>query len=246
MHDSNLEYLILDQISQLNTPVGASFLCSKIDSSQASIGRALYELECRGLLEKISNKGRVLTEEGKAYFQLLQQNADSRECVDVLLDLFSKNDKHVYLNILEARILLEVKTAELAAKNATEQDIQDIEKILMKHQKIRLLGKPAENENLEFHYKIAQIANNPVIYHLLRLVMTQHSAYLHFSFMDYTLVGSTLFHAQIFDAIKAHDSEKASALMYDHLHALVTTLQNIEYDKFVSILSNKHDKEFHS
>ena len=236
MNQDNLEYLILDKISQLNTPVGASFLCSQINASQASIGRELYNLELRGLLEKVSNKGRVLTEEGRSYLQLLQQSMNSKESVDILLDLFSKNDKQIYLDILEARILLEVKTAELAAIRASEEDIQDIDRTLNKYRRIRALGRPAENENLEFHFKIAEIANNPVIYQLLKLVLMQHAAYVHFSFMDYTLVGSNLFHAQIFEAIKNHDPEQASKLMYEHLNALVTTLQNIDFNQFLEVI----------
>ncbi len=232
MNHHSLEYRVLDEISQLNTPIGASFLCARIDASQASIGRVLRDLEFRGMLEKVSNKGRVLTEEGHSHLQLLQQGIDSREYVDVLFDLFSKTDKQIYLDILETRMLLELKTAELAAKRATDQDIRDLEGILIRHRSTRSLGKPAEEENLDFHYKIAQIANNPILYHLLKLVMTQKSAYLHFSVMDYTLTGSTLFHAQIFEAIQEHDPKKAAELMYEHLNALIVKLRDIENDKF--------------
>ena len=108
-------------------------LCSKIDTSQANIGRILHLLEERGLVEKVSNKGRVLTEEGKNHFQRLQQDIQSKEYVKVLLDLYSKNDKQVYLDILEARILLETKTAELAAIRATEEDLRELEQILERH-----------------------------------------------------------------------------------------------------------------
>ena len=118
---------------------------------------------------------------------------------------------------------MEVKTAELAA--------------------IRALGKPAENENLEFHFKIAEIANNPVIFQLLKLVMMEHAAYVHFSFMDYTLVGSNLFHGQIFEAIKNHDPEQASSLMYEHLNALVTTMQNMEYNQFLGVINDQTQKD---
>ena len=59
-------------------------LCSKIDTSQANIGRILHLLEERGLVEKVSNKGRVLTEEGKNHFQRLQQDIQSKEYVKVL------------------------------------------------------------------------------------------------------------------------------------------------------------------
>ena len=96
------------------------------------------------------------------------------------------------------------------------------------------MGRPAENENLEFHYKLAEIADNSVIFNLLKLILTQNSAYIQFSFMDYTLVGSTLFHAQIFEAIKAHDPDRASKLMYDHINALITTLTNIEHSSLFS------------
>ena len=239
MNQDNLEYLILEKIAQLNTPVGASFLCSQIHASQASIGRELHNLEQRGLLEKVSNKGRILTEEGRSYLQLLQQSMNSKESVDILLDLFSKNDKQVYLDILQARILLEVKTAELAAIRATEADIQSIDDILKKYRRIRSLGRPAENENLEFHFKLAEIARNPVIFQLLKLVMMQHAAYVHFSFMDYTLVGSNLFHSQIFEAIKNHDPEQASHLMYEHLNALINTMQNMEYSQFLDVINEQ-------
>ena len=221
-------------MSELNTPIGASMLCSKIDTSQANIGRILHLLEERGLVEKVSNKGRVLTEEGKNHFQRLQQDIQSKEYVKVLLDLYSKNDKQVYLDILEARILLETKTAELAAIRATEEDLRELEQILERHRSARALGRPAEHENLEFHYKIAEIAGNPVIYHLLKLVLTQHSAYIQFSFMDYTLVGSTLFHSQILGAIKSRDGKEAASLMYKHLNALVKTLTDIEHSYLFS------------
>ena len=235
MNRHSLEYRILEEISQLNTPVGASFLCSKVDASQANICRVLRDLELRGLLHKVSNKGRVLTEDGVSYLQLLQQGINSREYVDVLLDLSSRNDKQVYLDILEARMLLELKTAELAAKRATEQDIRELEEILIRHRRTHSLGKPAEEENLDFHYRIAQIANNPIIYHLLKLVMTQKSAYIHFSVMDYTLTGSTLFHAHIFEAIREHDAKKATNLMYEHLNALIVTLKKIDFEQFLSL-----------
>lgn len=228
----NLEYTVLDKISQLNTPVGASYLCTQIDASQASIGRILHDLEFRGLLEKVSNKGRILTEEGHAYLRLLQQNIDSKEYVDVLFDLFSSSDKQIYLDILETRMLLELKTVELAAIRATDEDIKELEQILIRHRSTQSLGKPAEEENRDFHYKIAEIANNPIIYHMLKLVMAQKSAYIHFSVMDYTLTGSTLFHAQIFEAIRNHDPHKATELMHEHINALIQKLQDIEHDKF--------------
>lgn len=234
MSRRNLEYSILDQMAQLNTPVGASMLCSKIDAPQANIGRALFALEEQGFVEKVSNKGRVLTEAGRAHFQQMKQNAQFQEYVDVLLELYAKNDKKIYLDILEARILLETKSAEQAAIKATPEDIQEIEQILERHRMARALGKPAEHENLDFHYKLAEIAGNSVIYHLLKLILTQNSAYIQFSFMDYTLVGSTLFHARIFEAIKAHDPAQASKLMYDHLNALVKTLTDIEQSSLFS------------
>ncbi len=236
MNHPTLEHLILEQIQSLNTPVGASFLSSRIDASQANIGRILLDLEQRGLLKKVSNKGRVLTEEGVSYLRSLQQSISSKKYVDLLLDLSSTADKQVYLDILEARIQLEIKTAELAAQRATDQDLRELQEILIRHHKTHSLGKPAEEENLNFHYKIAEIAGNPIITHLLRLVMTQHAAYLHFSVMDYTLTGSTLFHSHLYEAIREHDPEKASHLMYEHLNALVVTLRGIDVEQFRALL----------
>ena len=65
-------------------------------------------------------------------------------------------------------------------------------------------------------------------------MLTQHSAYIQFSFMDYTLVGSTLFHSQILGAIKSRDGKEAASLMYKHLNALVKTLTDIEHSYLFS------------
>jgi GntR family transcriptional repressor for pyruvate dehydrogenase complex len=230
MNYSVLEYSVLDAISRLKTPVGASFLCSVIDSSQASIGRALQAMEARGFLEKVSNKGRTLTDKGRDYLQLLQQDIDSREYVDVLFDLFSASDRQTYLDILETRLLLEQKTVRLACEKATKNEIAELEAILIRHQRARAMGKPAENENLDFHYKIAELARNPIISQLLRLIMTQKSAYIHFSVMNYrSLTGSILFHVQIFEAIRDRDPQRASDLMSQHLTALIDILMDIEH-----------------
>ena len=120
------------------------------------------------------------------------------------------------------------------ARELLAKEKKEIERILERHRNARAMGRPAENENLEFHYKLAEIADNSVIFNLLKLILTQNSAYIQFSFMDYTLVGSTLFHAQIFEAIKAHDPDRASKLMYDHINALITTLTNIEHSSLFS------------
>lgn len=239
MNNSKVEYQILDKMYQTRTPIGASYLCTCLNIPQASIGRVLQQLETRGLVEKVSNKGRILTAEGISYFQLLQQSINSQESVDILLDLFSKNDKQVYLDILEARISLEEKTAELAAQRATEDDIREIEEVLLHYQQVRAQGKPAEDENLAFHTKIAEVSKNTVLYHLLKLVMMENAAYLHFSYTDYAITGSTRVHFQIYEAIKNHNAPLAAALMRDHLSGVATSVQNVEYDQVMYAMSKK-------
>lgn len=224
--DKKLEYDILCQIANSPIPLGANLLSLSIDSSQATIGRILLELEHSGHLIKSSNKGRVLTEQGKAYLQQLDELLNLNISTEKLIEISSSTDKETLLEVLTARRLLEKETAFLTAQNITNQQIEDLSKIIDRQEERKRLGFLGENEDLEFHCQIANIAGNRVIEQMLNLILTQKNVYLDFSYIRQKVVTrSSNDHRKIISAFTKKDPELASKYMVSHIESLISDIE---------------------
>ncbi|MEG0019466.1 MAG: FCD domain-containing protein [Oscillospiraceae bacterium] len=231
MKRDELEYSILRTMKSENFPMGASFLSLKIpEVSQANIGRVLQELEFSGYVSKISNKGRVISEQGMKYFDTLEAQMSSSEYLDELCRMVSAQDKKVYLDILNARIILERYTVTLATENATAQELRELRTILENQRYVQSLGGLGEEENLIFHNKLAAIAGNSVVEQLLKIIMHKKYAYKHFSALQYKVSENSNFvHFEILEAMEGRDAEKAADCMCQHIGYLITSIQELDY-----------------
>lgn len=223
--DANLEYYILKEINSSPEPIGANALALKIDtSSPATIGRALQSLEYQGLIEKVSNKGRLLTEAGKARLSSMHEEMISSSSATHLLNLIlTPQDLPDYINILKTRLLLETAAAHDAALKITDSEIQELTDLLSVQDTKQSQGELGEEENLLFHCRIAEISGNMIIAQILKLIMTQKTAYTRFSYIYYrTAALDSAGHTHILDALRSHDSGLASKEMEKHLSSLLT------------------------
>lgn len=245
MDNANLEYRILEELASSQSPIGASLLALKIDGiSPATIGRVLQSMEYEGLIKKASNKGRLLTSEGESRLTILRDKIKSSENATELLNLiFTPQDIKVYIDILEARILLEKETVSRAAQKITDGEIKELESLLARQAEKQDRGEMGEEENLRFHYRIAEIADNKIIEQLLKIIMTQKAAYLHFSIIHYRLamLGNSN-HFQILDAIRNHDPQRAAKEMESHLSALLNYSIKMEDDTMATALRNNEEE----
>ena len=118
----SFDYDVLSRMIKENAPVGASSLALILNTSQATIGRKLLQLEHRGFLKKQSNKERVVTAEGQKYFQELKNDTVRAQRVKELIEGSLVSSEKDLLDILTARRVIERETAYLAAKNISREE----------------------------------------------------------------------------------------------------------------------------
>ncbi len=212
---------ILEEIENANIPVGASMLSLKINTSQATIGRVLQYLDYEGYLEKQSNKGRTLTERGRAYLQSIKLTQNVRENTEELIRVSSSTDKDFLLDVLKARRILESETAYLAASKISKEQIIELEKVVEKQDFEKKIGRSGENEDLLFHKMIARISGNKVIEQILILILTQHNVYLKLSYINNQVILNTKAHRKIIKALAQNNPELASECVVEHIDTMI-------------------------
>ena len=184
-------------------------LVERFQVSRASIREAISALEMMGLIEVRSGEGTYIRE----------VNIDS-VVAPLAWMLFIEKDSD--LELYEARKVLEVQAAGLAAERAEEDEISDMFKALeimrIDLQK-QLLGEEADHH---FHYAIAKATHNKILFRLMNTISDTMQKTLKSSrskLYEDTSSPERLYHEHllIYEAIKNHDAESAQKLMLAHL-----------------------------
>ena len=184
-------------------------LVERFQVSRASIREAISALEMMGLIEVRSGEGTYIRE----------VNIDS-VVAPLAWMLFIEKDSD--LELYEARKVLEVQAAGLAAERAEEDEISDMFKALeimrIDLQK-QLLGEEADHH---FHYAIAKATHNKILFRLMNTISDTMQKTLKSSrskLYEDTSSPERLYqeHFLIYEAIKNHDVESAQKLMLAHL-----------------------------
>jgi GntR family transcriptional repressor for pyruvate dehydrogenase complex len=130
-------------------------------------------------------------------------------------------EKNTLSEIFQFRELLEPQIAGLAARNATQKNISDLEDILEKQK--QELGNTVESKELDekFHLALAKATGNSVLFQVVELfghilLKSRHED----SQSPYRNKLSIEGHKKILDAIKDADSMAANKLMAGHLDAI--------------------------
>lgn len=206
------------------SPIGASSLCHKLGLSQATVGRLLLQLEKDGLVKKVSNKGRMLTSKGEEYIAESKVNNEKKSVANELIDLSFSDSAEALLEIMAVRKLLEPFAANLAAQNATEKDIEELENLTFAHRYVLARGHAADNEHLQYHLTIARIAGNQILMKTLELLLTQNFT-LSSNLSADRLSAQTEEHFRILEAIKRKDGLGAMSAMKQHLDNAEATVK---------------------
>lgn len=217
---------ILSVIKNANMPVGAIYISNEIDMSQATVGRILKELEERKYIEKVSNKGRIITNLGNEF---LQEYNDKKSKVDAairLTDSYNETSKETLIEILEMRKILEVKAIELACINRTKKQIIELELILKQHIVEISMDQLGNEQDLKLHLKIAEMSNNKTLYYLCRLLLTKKNAYTYFSIVTSDIKLAQIKHHEILiQAVKDKNIELATKTMNDHIDRIISDVR---------------------
>lgn len=139
------------------------------------------------------------------------------------------SDNRATLELIQARRIIEVGSAELAAVKATKNQIkemgalvQDMAKMQQKDDAIRYVEK-----NISFHLLIAKASHNRFMVHLLVTIRgfmeqwTQESLSVIPGLMD----RSSKYHKAIYEAIRDKNPRKAGTSMQKHMSDFLTSLE---------------------
>jgi len=191
-------------------------LSEKFEVSRSIIRESIQKLEFYGLLNSIPQSGTFVANIG-----ITAMNG----MIDDILKLEDPNFK----SLVETRILLELKTARLAALRRTEVDLVEIKEALNAYEQKVLKGEDAVQEDLLFHLSIARASGNTALHKLMLMItpgiLTNFEKY-HVCDEDQALKGIQE-HKDVFNAIKEQNPKKAKEKMKVHFKMLYQYCYNV-------------------
>ncbi len=119
-------------------------------------------------------------------------------------------------DLLQVRVIIEPQIAELAAQNATSEDIENLEKVLVKMESLMKDKKDYSSLDNDFHISIAKCTHNIVMENLIPVIssgVTVFAKEVEETEFEKTLIS----HRLIFEYIKDHKPIDAKNQMEYHL-----------------------------
>ncbi len=172
---------------------------------RSSVREAMQALSIMGIVDIRPGQGTFVRE--ISFNTLFNSN--------ILIPIY---DKAVTYQLVEARTAIETLMAELAVERATEQDIEEIEKLLDTCQKDFEIGEPSYELSVEFHFLIAKASKNIVFEKFINSIMGLLAARgqkieINREFVKWELKS----HKEIFEKIKNRDKNGIRELVEKHI-----------------------------
>jgi GntR family transcriptional repressor for pyruvate dehydrogenase complex len=182
-------------------------LMQQLGVGRSTVREALKGLEVMGVIEIRHGQGAFVTE----------AQASSRD--ESFSQALAKGVTH---ELLEARHIIEVAIARLAAQRRTEADLLEVETDLREHVRALQGAEPPARPAMRFHTLLAQAAHNDVLasmFDSFAKLMVDRGPRLYERIPNFA-AWEVAQHRAIFEAIKASDVEQAASLMAQHVEAM--------------------------
>jgi GntR family transcriptional repressor for pyruvate dehydrogenase complex len=192
-------------------------LSEKFGVTRSNVREAIQKLEFYGLLKSIPQSGTFVADLG-----VIALNG-------IIDDILSLEDPD-FKSLVETRILLELKSASLAAQRRTVEDLIKMKKALDAYEEKVLRGEDAVQEDLLFHLSIANASGNSTLNKLMLIItpgiITNFEKY-HVCDKDKARNGIKE-HRDIYEAIENQNSEDARIKIKIHFNELYQYCYNKE------------------
>lgn len=225
--DAGIPDLIVKQIKRLifaghlhpgNRLPGERELMKQLKVSRSSLRQALQALESIGYVKTIPGKG--------TFIQVFSENAVS--LMESIMLPWAEGNEEQLNELLEVRLILELEATALAAKRASQDDIQLIQDALddiINAHASRQLNEMV-SANIAFHRAIAQASGNSLMVTLTDSIAATMRDLSSFALrISGGLSDSVEEHKRIFDAIAAGDPLAARAEIDQHLRGVEKLLK---------------------
>lgn len=183
-------------------------LCRQLGVGRASLREALKALEIMGMIEIRLGDGTYVCKRSDFFSRpLLWAIASS-----------SETDAR---ELVEARTLIEVELAGLAAQRATREQISVIALQLELMEKTKNNAEDFAKADVNFHLAIAHAASNGILMNALHLIRNLLQEWVLGALAAKGVAEKACTqHRKLLSAIEAHDSAEARNAMQKHLHAM--------------------------
>ena len=192
-------------------------LSEKFGVSRNNIREAIQKLEFYGLLNSRPQSGTFIADIGPV-------------AMKGMLDDILRLEDPDFKSLVETRILLELKTARLAALRRTDADLIQMKEAIDAYDKKVLNGEDAVQEDLLFHLSIAKASGNSTMNTFMLIItpeiITNFEKY-HVCDKNQAFMGIQE-HKDIYEAIKKQDPTLAKEKMKVHFKMLYQYCYNIE------------------
>lgn len=231
-HVELVKYLMLRLIEKCQTGLGAwelQIMLSRdgIELSTATAGRYLKDLDNEGLTTKVSNKGRVLTDAGKRRLEELNTELMSGYLHKSVKEAVGGSEYKDLLDIYAVRISIELESVKLCCRNATEEEIDAIERYVTEYETLAQSGADFTDVSLDFHVLIATGTHNHFMETLLKMLIFEQKKIENRLEYLVTKRCGRLFseqHREIYESIRRRDEREAFHLMRDHFDDIVESM----------------------
>lgn len=191
-------------------------LSEKFGVTRSNVRDAIQKLEHYGLLKSMPQSGTFIANIG-----VIAMNG--------MIEDILRLEEPDFKSLVETRILLELKTARLAALRRTNEDLVQMREALDAYTAKVLNGENAVQEDLLFHLAIAKACGNSTMNTFMLIItpeiITNFEKY-HVCDKNQPVIGIKE-HEAIYEAIKKQDTEEAKQKMKDHFKELYKYCYNI-------------------
>ena len=188
-------------------------LADQLGLSRASVREAIQALAFSGYLEVIQGKGTYILEMATKY--------------DEIVNFFSEFSNYSLDYLMEARIMLEGEFARLAALNANQEEIDEIERVFNEIVNSKDINSFVVKD-LEFHLTIAKATHNPIMNRLMKIIgeMLYKETRKIIEISRDTRENTIETTRDLVQAIKKRNAERAGELMSEHIRNIRASLES--------------------
>lgn len=184
-------------------------LAQKFNVSRPTLREAIHVLEALRLVEVRQGNGTFVSK-------------DPSPISSGMLERMLQKDPKLLLEVIEARYDFEVRNAELAAKNATDSDIEHLAEVVREMEEDVAKDQPGFERDIDFHLTVAEATQNRIRLFITTSVFLAHFEILLDSRVRITRKRSNAEellrqHRDIYLAIRDRDPAKAAEAMRLHL-----------------------------
>lgn len=227
---------LLSVIAAAPQPIGARAALAGlrelgVTESESTINRRMRQLDDEGMTESVNGKGRVLTEKGRGFLALAAANRRLGSALAQALDVRNLYD---LLDWLVARRAIERESARAAARSASAEDVERLEREHHGHDSAPRPPASGERlpgaEGLGFHRTLGRASRNRILIALSDAVFDPQLNWLD-ELLDVIISASGARersadeHEEITAAIRARDVERAGDLAAAHIDRLIHAVE---------------------